>query len=184
MSQIANELNKFTETKKPVTKLEFTDRLSNPVQVVLNQQIKNELISSQMYKAMACCLDNRGWVNAAKVFFKYGQEELGHMDKVYNYMFDRNCKPVVPDCPIQKLEYADIRDVLTTGLNHEIGVTANWDNISNIALDNKDNTTFEFAKWFLSEQIEEEDKIRGLLYLLDKGMPDWRLEEYFADMIK
>lgn len=183
MSEIAKELNKFTETKKPATKVEFTDRLSGPVQAVLNQQIKNELISSQIYKAMACCLDNRGWVNASKVFFKYGQEELTHMDKVYNYLFDMNCKPIVPDCPSQRLTYADITEILTMSLEHEIGVTANWNNIANVALANKDNTTYEISQWFIKEQVEEENKFRDLLYLVDKGIPEWELEEHFKSML-
>jgi ferritin len=178
-------ISKFAN-RKPIqssVKVENQERLSPAVQEVLNTQIRNELISSQIYKAMSACLDSRGYINGAKVFFKYGQEELAHMDKIFAYMFDRNCKPITAECPTQKLTYNNVREIIETALNHEIVVTANWDNIANTALANKDNTTYEFSMWFLKEQVEEEDKFRSLLFQMNLGLPDWELENIFKDML-
>lgn len=182
MDGLLNELaNRKSQTSH--SGIENAERLSKQVQEVLNTQIKNELISSQIYKAMSACLDSRGYVNAAKVFFKYGQEELSHMDKICDYMFERNCKPAIPDCPLQRLTYNNIREIIETALKHEIGVTANWENIANVAMANKDNTTHEFSMWFLKEQIEEENKFRDLLFRMNLGLPDWELEHIFQDML-
>ena len=73
-------------------------RLSPTVLSILNEQIKNELHSSQIYRGMSCWLDDAKWPAGTKLFFKYADEELVHMSKIYQYVFDRNCKAVVPTC--------------------------------------------------------------------------------------
>ena len=48
------------------SKLEFKQRLQPNIISILNSQIANELQSSQIYRGMACYLDNIGWSNASK----------------------------------------------------------------------------------------------------------------------
>ena len=165
------------------SKLEFKQRLQPNIISILNSQIANELQSSQIYRGMACYLDNIGWSNASKYFMKSADEELEHMRKVYNYLFDKNCKAVVPCCKDVQQEFADIRDVLTKSLEHEIVVTSNWENIAKLACDSNDKTTMFFSQWFINEQVEEESKIRELLYLLNLDAPKWKMEEEFKELL-
>ena len=76
--------------------IEKEGRLSETIIDILNKQIKKELMSSQIYRGMSCWLDNEGWVDAPKYFFTSAQEELTHMDKIYQYLFDRNVLAKVP----------------------------------------------------------------------------------------
>ena len=165
---------------KSVTKPELIKRLPDPVLNVLNEQIKNELVSSQIYRAMASWLDDKGWSNGSKLFFKYADEELTHMNKIYNYLYDRNCKAIVPECPKVKTEYSSMREILEDSLKHEFEVSANWMNIADVALANKCHVTYEMALWFQKEQNEEEIKFRDLLFKLDLGMPDWAFEQHLG----
>jgi len=163
------------------SKIELVPQLKPEVYNILNKQIFNEFQSAQIYFGMSSCADNRGLSNFGKLFLKYGHEEMTHMKKIHEYLMDKNCKPVIPSLPEVKQEYIDIRDILTTALEHEIQVTANWNAIAETALKVSDHTTYHLSKWFLEEQIEEENKFRDLLDLLDNGTPVWFLE---AEVIK
>jgi len=159
--------------------IENDKRLSDKITKILNDQIKNELQSSQIYRGMSCWLDDKGWVDAAKYFFKAAQEELIHMDKIYQYLFDMNVVAVVPVTDEVKQEFKELRDVVEESLKHEIEVTKNWEKISKEAEEDNDNTTYEFAQWFLKEQIEEENKWRDMLDKFNLDMPKWKQDDLF-----
>lgn len=129
-------------------------------------------------------LDDKGWIGGSKYYFKTAQEELGHMDKVYQYLFDRNALAKVPTTDEVKQNFKSIREVLEDSLEHEIKVTENWEAISELAKKEGDNTTYEFAQGFLKEQVEEEEeKFRNLLFKLDLNMPDWKTDELFESLL-
>ena len=163
--------------------VEQESRLSKKVTDILNLQIKNELQSSQVYRGMSCWLDDKGWIGGSKYYFRNAQEVLQHMDKVYKYLFDRNALAKVPNTETVKQEFKSIREVLEFSLEHEMKVTRNWEDISEAAKKEGDNTTYEFAQGFLKEQIEEEEKFRNLLFKLDLNMPDWKTDELFESLL-
>jgi ferritin len=103
---------------------------------------------------MCCWLDDAGWIDASKYYCKAAKEELLHMDKIYEYLFSRNVRAVVPVCEEVKQEFNNIREVVESSLEHEIKITKDWEGISKAAENDGDNTTYEFAQWFLKEQIE------------------------------
>ena len=160
------------------------ERLSNKMVEIFNKQIKTELDSSQMYRAMSCWLNDENWPSGTKLFFKYADEELTHMSKIYEYLFVKNCKAVVPVCNEHKSDYKDIRDLVEKALEHEIEITKNWEDISDTARDEKDNTSYEFAQWFLTEQISEEEKLRYILEKMDLDMPNYEIDKLFDNYEK
>lgn len=161
--------------------VEKQGRLGENVTNILNAQIKNELMSSQIYRGMSCWLDNEGWVDGAKYYFKAAQEELTHMDKIYNYLFDRNVVAKVPVSDEVKQEFSDIREIVEESLKHEIEVSKQWEEISKVCKEENDSTTFEFAQWFLKEQVEEENKFRDMLDRMNLDMPKYEIDEMFAE---
>ena len=128
--------------------IENEGRISDEIKDILNTQIKNELMSSQIYRGVSCWCDDKGWIDASKYYFKSAQEELVHQDKIYEYLFSRNVLAVVPTTEDVKQEFGDIREVVEYSLEHEMEVTKNWESISESAEDDGDSTTFEFAQWF------------------------------------
>jgi ferritin len=135
-----------------------------------------------MYRAMACWLDDQKWPASTNTFFKYADEEFTHMNKIYQYLFDKNCKAVVPTSDEQKQEFKDIKDMIEVALQHEMDVTKNWEDISTLSKEENDNTTYEFAQWFLKEQIEEEDKIRTIIEKIDLDMPKYEIDAYIGTL--
>ena len=181
--ELKDKLKNKVNSLQPSVAIEFKQRLCPEIISILNLQIANELQSSQIYRGMACWFDNAGWSNASKYYMKSSDEELNHMRKIYSYLFDKNCKAVVPATTIPQQEFVDLRDILIKSLEHEIVITGNWENIAKLACENNDKTTMFFSQWFVNEQIEEESKIRELLYLLDLDSPKWKMEEEFKSLL-
>lgn len=193
MKKIVNEsLDDFNDSRfdsaaiirSEPKKIVDEERLSETILLILNDQIKNELDSSQIYRGMSCWLDDQKWPEGTKLFFQYADEELIHMSKIYQYVFDRNCKAVVPAGNADNAEYDDIRGIVEASLAHEIEVTDMWEAISSLAKEENDNTTYEFAQWFLKEQVEEEDKFRTILEKMDLDMPSYEIDKLFKEYIK
>jgi ferritin len=129
---------------------------------------------------MSIYLHGNDMLNASKYFFDESNEEHDHANKIYGYMFDMNCTPVVPKNVLDvRVEFTDVRDVIATSLAHEIVLSNAWNNIANVAKQEGDNATLSFALSFVNEQIEEENKFRDILSKIDSGMPNWELDTQF-----
>jgi ferritin len=175
---------KFNDVKFITEAIENDKRLDDKIVAIINEQIKNELESSQIYRGMTCWLDDKGWISASKYFFKSAQEELVHQDKFYNYLFDKNCLAKVPVVGEVKQDFKDIREIIELSLEHEIEVTGKLEKISNLAKELDDNTTYQFMQWFLNEQLEEEEKWRDIFFRMNLDLPKYELEKLFDELLE
>ncbi|MEG0307690.1 MAG: ferritin [Clostridium sp.] len=129
----------------------------------LNDQVNFEFYSAYTYLAMASyaeSVDLSGFANFLKV---QAQEELFHAMKFYDYIFQKN--GVVELETIEKPEatYESITDVFEKGYNHEQIVTSRIYKLADIASDEKEHSTISLLKWFIDEQVEEENNFNSLL---------------------
>ena len=62
-----------------------------------------------------------------------------------------------------KKEYESMVDVFETGLAHERIVTSKIYAITDIATEEREHATMSFLKWFIDEQVEEENNFNSLL---------------------
>jgi len=179
-----NKLETKVKLFEEFNKIEDKSRLSEKITKLLIEQIKNELESSQLYRSMSCWMDKNRLIGGNKLFFKYADEELEHMRKIYNYLFEKNADSETTETSKPESNFKDIRDVLEKSLEHENKVMEQWNNIANVSLEEKDNDTYIFSQWFITEQREEQEKITDLLFKLDQDMPTWRIDEVFEEMSK
>lgn len=169
------------EAKK--SSIEQKARLSKGITAILNKQIENELYSSQVYRAFSAWLDDEGWIGGSALFFKYADEELGHMSKIYTYLYEKNAKAIVPNVKNVPVNFNNVRDVVAKALEHEMKVTKNWNDIANKAKGEDDNDTYSFTLGYVNEQREEEEKIRNILFSMDLDMPKWKIDEMFRNLL-
>lgn len=157
--------------------------LSDAMQSALNEQIKVEAESSQIYLAMASWAEVKGFEGIATFMFKQSDEERAHMLKLVKYVNQRGGHAIISSLDEPKLDYTSFKTLFTQLYNHEVKVSASINKLVDIALTGKDYATHNFLQWYVSEQIEEEatakailDKIdligndKGGLYLFDNDM--------------
>lgn len=158
--------------------------LSKSIQDALNEQIKIEAESSQVYLAMASWAEIQpGIDNITSFFYRHSDEERMHMLKIIHFVNDRGGFAMIPQLSQPQLTFPSIQHAFKELLQHEIYVSQSINNLVDIALQEKDYATHNFLQWYVAEQIEEEalartlnDKLeligedRGGLYLFDRDI--------------
>lgn len=129
----------------------------------LNDQVNFEFYSSYTYLAMAAYAESVDLSGIANFFRVQAQEELFHAMKLYDYIFQKN--GVVELDKIDKPEgkYESIIDVFETGYKHEQLVTRRIYKLADIASEEKEHATISLLRWFIDEQVEEENTFNTLL---------------------
>lgn len=129
----------------------------------LNDQVNFEFYSSYTYLAMAAYAESIDLSGFANFFRVQAQEELFHAMKLYDYIFQKNGVVHLEKIETPKNNYEDIVDVFQTGYNHEQLVTSRIYKLADIASDEKEHATISLLKWFIDEQVEEENNFNSLL---------------------
>ncbi|MEC4113980.1 ferritin [Myroides pelagicus] len=157
--------------------------LSDKLQEALNEQVKLEGDSSQIYLAMASWAELQGFEGIATFMFAQSDEERQHMLKLVKYINQRGGEAVIPAVTKPELDHSSFKTLFEQLFNHEVFVSKSINELVHIALEERDYATHNFLQWYVSEQIEEEatartilDKInligddKGGLYLFDNDI--------------
>jgi len=137
--------------------------LSDEMIKQLNFRITEELKASRIYRDMYVWLNINGYINIAKLYKKWSEEELEHMEKAENYLLKRNIKPVTGGVESFDQSFKSLMELFEKTLEYEILVEEQCKKFSMLAFKEGDITTFEFASFYLKEQVEEIDKIQTLI---------------------
>lgn len=138
-------------------------RLSDKVENLLNKQIKIELDSSLIYKAMSIWMDQNGLDGGKKLFSKYSDEEMRHLDRITEYLSDNNCNVTIQSSDVQKVKYDSLEQLFNISLKHEYDVTDSYKQLAKILRQSDEDLTYKFIQYYLKEQVEEEKKFTDLI---------------------
>mgnify|MGYP003676542454 CR=1 FL=1 len=130
--------------------------LTQDMQDRLNQQIKLEFESSNLYLQMSAWCDHHNYDNCATFLSAHALEEREHMEKLYNYVLETGAYPLLSAIDAPKTEFHTLKQVFEETLAHEKLITGEINELVDYALSSKDFATFSFLQWFVQEQHEEE----------------------------
>jgi ferritin len=139
--------------------MDFTKKLTD----AFNAQIKAEMWSANLYLSMAVYFQKiglSGCENWMKVQYK---EELEHASKLIEYGVQRGGDIIVGAIDAVPTSWESPQAVFEHVYKHEVHVSKLIDDLSDVAADEKDKATQEFLRWFINEQIEEEDNAKTIL---------------------
>ncbi|OSY86963.1 ferritin [Tenacibaculum holothuriorum] len=134
---------------------------------LLNHQIMMEQKASSKYLAMASWCDQRELRNSATYFYNQAEEERTHMMKIFKFVNDNGGSALSPTVAEVPHEYESLRAVFEASLDAEIEVTKAIHNVFKTARKTSDFTSEIFLQWFVTEQAEEEEKVRDILDMID-----------------
>jgi len=137
--------------------------IKNKVEKALVGQIKNEEHSSRLYMAMASWCQVKGYPGASQYLYNQANEERTHMLKFVNYVNERVGHATLSALDNPTAEYKSLGEIFEKVLKHEEFITGEISKLYEIALHEKDYTTASFLQWFITEQIEEEATVHGIL---------------------
>lgn len=161
--------------------------ISKKLEVALNEQVNREMQAAYSYFAMAVYCDSRsldGFSNWMKI---QAQEEMAHAMKLYNYLNDVDATITLEAVPRPEQSFQSLLDVFKLALKNEEDFGRLYNEISSLALEERDNTTYNFLKWFLDEQVEEVSMVKTVLDKLkligESGNGIFMLNDEFAKRV-
>ena len=137
--------------------------ISKKVEKAINEQIKKEEYSSRLYLAMASWCHANGYPGAAEFLYKHADEERMHQLKFFHYLNDRNGYSVLEAIEQPPFKFKSLLEMFKDVLKHEEFITASINELYYLATTEKDYTTANFLQWFITEQLEEENLVNGIL---------------------
>lgn len=171
--------------------------LSKSIEKALNDQIKIEAESSQIYLAMACWAEVKGLEGVGGFMFDQSQEERDHMLKLVKFVNERGGHAQVSALAAPNVSFNSFKEMFEKLYEHEVFVSNSINELVHISLQEKDYATHNFLQWYVAEQIEEEavartilDKInligddKGGLYLFDRDIQQMTVTSASFDEVK
>ncbi len=137
--------------------------LTEKMQTALNGQLNAELYSSYLYLSMNAYFKSVNLDGFANWMYYQAQEELEHSLKFYDFIIQRGGKVVLTQVEAPPPEWDSPLAVFEATLAHEQKVTGLINDLVEIALEERDHATHIFLQWFVSEQVEEEESVGGVL---------------------
>ncbi len=129
----------------------------------INEQIKAEFDSAYIYLAMSAYFEDSGLSGMAHWMRKQYKEEIEHAEKFIDYLYQRGERVIIPEIAKPKESYNDALDAFKTSYAHEQYVTSRIYKLVDLAVSEKDYATQSMLKWFVDEQMEEEDNTSSIV---------------------
>ena len=168
--------------------------LKKNVEKALNEQIRVEAESSQVYLSMASWAEVKGLEGISQFLYKHSDEERMHMLKLIKYVNERGGHAIVSELKAPETDFGSFRELFKVLFEHEKMVSECINKLVEVTLNEKDFATHNFLQWYVAEQIEEEalartilDKIaligddKGGLYLFDRDIQQLTVESAATD---
>jgi ferritin len=159
--------------------------ITEKVEKILNEQIEKEGYSSNLYLSMASWAETKGFDGISKWFYAQAAEELIHMMKFIHFVNERGGHAVIPAFEQPPAKFDGIKNVFGQVLDHERFISGSINNIAALATKENDFATQNWIQWFITEQVEEEASVQGIidklnllgeenLYLFDRDIMSLR----------
>ena len=142
-------------------------KISETMVSAINDQIKAEYDSAYIYLAMSAYFKDAGLDGMAHWMQKQYREEVEHAEKFIDYLYERGARVIIPDVAKPKDSYADALEAFKTAYAHEQYVTSRIYKLVDLAIAEKDYATQSMLKWYVDEQMEEEDNTSGIVSKLE-----------------
>jgi ferritin len=129
----------------------------------INRQINSEFSAWYQYLAMAAFCDREKFTGAARWLRLQSVEEYQHGMKLFDFVLARNGAVELETIDQPPLEFEAFGDVFERALEQEERVTAQINDLYELAFRSKAFAEMTELQWFLSEQVEEEKTAREIV---------------------
>lgn len=137
--------------------------ISTTMATALNEQIKWEMYSANLYLAMSAYLQDSGLTGFAHWMRVQYQEETAHALKFYDFLLTRGGQAAMLAIEAPPVAWENVLDLFEETFSHEQEVTRRINDLVYLAKEERDFATDIFLQWFVSEQVEEEENVKDII---------------------
>ena len=130
--------------------------LSKKIEAALNAQLNKELFSSYLYLSMAAYFEDLNLSGMANWMRLQADEEHVHSLKFYDFIIKISGRVTLEKIDKPKASWESPKAAFEEALEHEKFITKSINELTNLAIEEKDHSTNTFLHWFIDEQVEEE----------------------------
>ena len=134
----------------------------NPASVkIINDRLVDEYTAHFFYRIASNWCKGVGYNNAAAFFEKEAANELGHAEKLQQYLIDWNINPTMPAVK-PSINFTGLIDIVNKAYALEYDLFTKY-NADSVDIMQKDITTFDFLQKFRKIQFESITEFSDLL---------------------
>jgi len=137
--------------------------LKKSIEDALNAQINAEMWSAYLYLSMAAYCHAQGQPGMGNWFEIQFKEEQDHAKIMFNYVISRNGRVNLQPIEAVPTEWNSILNVFESALHHEQKVTDMINKLFALTSAENDYATQSMLKWFIDEQVEEEENAQNII---------------------
>ncbi len=158
--------------------------LSKKLEEALNEQINAEFWSAYLYLSMSSDMADKGFSGISNWFAIQFKEEQDHAMKILNYVLSRGGRVELKPIKEVETEWKNPLKAFEETLKHERVVTSLINGLYDLASQEKDYATQSMLKWFIDEQVEEEESAQDIIAKLkligDNGYGLYQIDKELA----
>lgn len=140
--------------------------LSDNIRAALNKQANHEYFSSYLYLSMSAYFQSVNLNGFAHWMRVQAQEELVHAMKVYDFINERDGRVILETIQGPPTEWASPLEAFQEAYKHEQLMSRLINELTTLAIEEKDHATNVFLQWFVNEQVEEESNVNNVVKTL------------------
>jgi nonheme iron-containing ferritin len=137
--------------------------LKKKIEEALNAQINAEMWSAYLYLSMAAYCHAEGQPGMGKWFEVQFKEEQDHAKILFNYVISRSGKVALRPIEAVPTEWESILNVFESSLRYEQTITESINKLFALTSEENDYATQSMLKWFIDEQVEEEETVKTII---------------------
>lgn len=142
--------------------------ISEKLQKAINEQIKAEMWSANLYMSMSFYFQKEGFDGFAHWMKKQSEEELDHAYQMADYLIKRGGTAIVDKVDAVPTGWGSPLEVFEHVYKHECHVSELIDALVDMASAEKDKATQDFLWGFVREQVEEEATAQNIVERIRK----------------
>lgn len=143
-------------------------KIKEKLQDALNKQINAELYASYIYLSMSAYFESMNLSGFANWMRAQTREENEHAMKIYDYVFERGGEVSLSAIDKPPSGFKNPLAAFEAAYEHEKKVTGMINDLVDLAAKEGDKATESMLKWFIDEQVEEEDQTLKIVETLKK----------------
>ena len=129
----------------------------------LNEHLALEFNAAHKYHAMSVWFETNDLMGFSGWLKQQSAEEMDHAQRIINHLVERDLVVQFPAISQPPAEWDSAQVAVEAVLESERTVTRAIEELYDLAIQHNDRAATILLQWFVTEQIEEENLVRGIL---------------------
>ena len=155
--------------------------ISTRMATALSDELANEYGAAIQYAMISAYFSREALPQLAALFRTQAAEELMHAQKIVDYVTEAGGVAGIPAIPQGEAEFGSVAEAVTLAVEAEKRVAGVFNELMDLAIEERDHLSRGFLQWFVDEQMEEISTMEDLLKVVERAGDDLLyVENYVA----